>query len=137
MTPSAAPTGGARVRPVPMIAVADVPVAAAFYAHLLGAEAHVFAPAFAHVRAGGEPVLQLHADDAADGHDLLAAPGRDRGHGVLLWFTVTDFDAALERAAADRATVDGPAYTNPNTRGRELWLSCPEGYRVVLAEAVV
>lgn len=137
MTSPDSPAGGDRVTSVPLITVTDVPAAAAFYARLLGAEPHIFAPAFAHVRAGGTPVLQLHADDAADGHALLADPGRVRGHGVLLWFTVTDFDAACARAEADGgAALDGPVHTNRNTGGRELWLTCPEGYRVVLAEPV-
>ena len=135
MTAPDSPADGDRVTAQPLITVTDVPAAAAFYARLLGAEAHVFAPAFAQVRTDGTPVLQLHADDAADGHALLAEPGRVRGHGVLLWFTVTDFDAARTRAEAEHgAVLGGPVHTNPNTGGRELWLTCPEGYRVVLAE---
>ncbi|HEX4184197.1 MAG TPA: hypothetical protein VHY34_13165 [Caulobacteraceae bacterium] len=63
----------------------------------------------------------------------MGADAAPPGHGVVLWFQVEDFDAAVERArglAAD--IVDGPL-VNPPPRRRELWLRDADGYGVVIA----
>jgi len=57
---------------------------------------------------------------------------------VLLWFEVSDFDAALARAAELRAAIVRPRQRNPPDGGGgpnhwEVWLRDPDGYTVVLA----
>jgi len=59
-----------------------------------------------------------------------AAP---HGHGVLLWFEVDDFDAAVGRARALGAEVIEEPHVNPAPQHREMWLRDPDGYVVVLA----
>lgn len=78
-------------------------------------------------------VLQLHGWHADD-HEHLGDPDDpSRGNGVLVWFQVDDFDAALARADQLGATViDGPL-VNPNAHQRELWVRDLDGYTVVVA----
>ena len=54
-------------------------------------------------------------------------------HGVLLWFEVDDFDAAVERAGALKAKVLREPLVNPAPGHREIWLEDPDGYVVVIA----
>jgi predicted enzyme related to lactoylglutathione lyase len=53
-----------------------------------------------------------------------AAP---HGHGVLLWFNTTDFDAVVQRARELAAEMVEEPHVNPNSGGREIWLRDPEG----------
>jgi predicted enzyme related to lactoylglutathione lyase len=55
------------------------------------------------------------------------------GHGVLLWFETTDFDAAVDRAGALGAQIVEEPHINPNSQERELWVRDPDGYVVVLS----
>jgi hypothetical protein len=78
-------------------------------------------------------VLQLHAWDDDD-HPNLTNPDAARpGHGVLLWFEVSDFDLAVERARALHAEVILEPHVNPRPRHREMWLRDLDGYMVVIA----
>jgi hypothetical protein len=57
------------------------------------------------------------------------------GNGVLLWFRIDDFAAAVSRAQAMSAEIlEGPM-VNPNANHREIWIRDPDGYVVVLASA--
>jgi hypothetical protein len=55
------------------------------------------------------------------------------GNGTLLWFEVSDFDAAVQRAKDVEAVVERDVHVNPNAKQREIWLRDPDGYLVVLA----
>ncbi len=60
------------------------------------------------------------------------------GNGVLLWFELDDFDAAVARAENLNAEIVMPRHRNPpNGNGGpnhwEVWLRDPDGYTVVLA----
>lgn len=81
----------------------------------------------------GTVLLCLHQWGAHE-HPTLASPDRSGpGNGLLLFFLVDDFDAALPRA---RALVSGLAeqpHVNPNTGAREFALRDPDGYYVMLS----
>jgi len=65
---------------------------------------------------------------------LLARTGADaapRGHGVLLWFELDDFDAAVRHDLGAEVVED--VHVNPNAHHRELWLRDLDGYVVVIA----
>ena len=55
------------------------------------------------------------------------------GNGVLLWFEVADFEAAVERVRATGAPLVHEPHTNPNAKQQEIWVRDPDGYLVVLA----
>jgi catechol 2,3-dioxygenase-like lactoylglutathione lyase family enzyme len=120
----------------PMIAVADVAASSRWYQQLLGCRSGHGGDEYEQlVDARGVLLLQLHHWDTHE-HPHLGDPAlRPLGNGVLLWFQVDDFDAALARAKQMPAQVlEGP-HVNPRAQHRELWLADPDGYRVVLASA--
>jgi catechol 2,3-dioxygenase-like lactoylglutathione lyase family enzyme len=122
-----------RARPQPLIVVGDVPASSRFYAQLLGAESAHGGDEYEQLVSGGELILQLHHIDVEDHHGALAESDVPRGNGILLWFEVSDFDAAVDRATAIEAEVERDVHVNPNAKQREIWLRDPDGYRVVLA----
>jgi catechol 2,3-dioxygenase-like lactoylglutathione lyase family enzyme len=121
------------VWPQPLIVVRDVPAASRFYTALLGAESGHGGDEYEQVVADGEILLQIHRLDVMDHHGPLADPNETLGNGVLVWFEVADFDAAVGRARALGATIERDVHLNPNAKQEELWLRDPEGYLVVLA----
>lgn len=78
-------------------------------------------------------LLQLHAWDEEDHPNLVNADAAPAGHGVVLWFQVDDFDAAVERARGLNAEVVLEPHVNPNAGHREVWLRDADGYVVVVA----
>lgn len=119
--------------PQPLVVVRDVPASSRFYGRVLGAESGHGGDEYEQIVAGGEILLQLHALDVEDHHGPLADPGQPLGNGVLLWFEVADFDAAVERVRVSGAPVVRDVHANPDARQQELWVRDPDGYLVVLA----
>jgi catechol 2,3-dioxygenase-like lactoylglutathione lyase family enzyme len=124
----------ARVWPQPLLVVRDVARSRDFYCAVLGGESGHGGDEYEQVLAGGELVLQLHRLDVIDHHGPLADANVPLGNGILVWFEVSDFDAAVDRARAHGAEVTTDVHENPNARQRELWLRDPDGYTVVLAD---
>ena len=128
------------VRPQPLIAVADVEASSRWYQRLLGCRSAHGGRAYERlVDAGGRLVMQLHDWDVEHHHGAVGNPDqRPYGNGVLLWFEVDDFDAAVARATALKATVVLAPHRNPpdgdgGPDHREIWLRDLDGYTVVLA----
>jgi catechol 2,3-dioxygenase-like lactoylglutathione lyase family enzyme len=123
----------ARVWPQPLIVVRDVPASSRFYAQILGAESAHGGQEYEQLVSAGELVLQLHHIDVEHHHGPLASNDVPLGNGALLWFEVSDFDAAVRRARDAGAAVERDEHVNPNAGQREIWLRDPDGYLVVLA----
>src|SRR6478735_1496748 len=128
------------MRSQPLLAVEDVEATSAWFQRLLGLRSDHGGPDYERlIDADGTLVLQLHRWDVEHHHGSLGDPDvRPRGHGVLLWFEVDDFDAAVARAAELGAEVElGPVGNPPEGPGgpahREVWLRDPHGFAVVLA----
>lgn len=119
--------------PQPLIVVRDVAASSRFYVQLLGAESGHGGDEYEQVVSEGEILLQIHHIDVEDHHGPLAAADVPLGNGVLVWFEVQDFDAAVERARTLAPTVERDVHVNPNAKQPELWLRDPDGYLVVLA----
>ena len=47
-------------------------------------------------------------------------------HGVVLWFQVADFDAAMDRVRELAAVIIYGPFVNPALRHREVWLRDPD-----------
>jgi catechol 2,3-dioxygenase-like lactoylglutathione lyase family enzyme len=121
------------VRAQPLIALADVEAGSKWFQAVLGLRSGHGGADYEMLMDGDELVAQLHHWDADDHPHLGDQANPSRGNGVLLWFSTDDFDRALERVGGAEATVlDGPLF-NANAGQREIWLSGPEGYRVVVA----
>ncbi|CAN5702839.1 hypothetical protein BH24ACT5_BH24ACT5_19110 [soil metagenome] len=124
----------ARVWPQFLIVVRDVQRSSRFYCDVVGLESgHGGGGDYEQLLHDGELVMQLHHADVDDRHGPLADPAVPVGNGLLVWFEVSDFDAAVERARANGATVVREVETNPNAKQREFWIRDPDGYVVVLA----
>lgn len=85
------------------------------------------------VDADGTVLLCLH-QWGAHGHPPLTSPDiAQPGNGLLLFFRVDDFDAALLRARVLVATLEEEPRVNPNTRTREFALRDLDGYYVMVS----
>src|SRR5476649_102422 len=85
----------------PLIAVRDVRASSRWYAELLAADSlpeHDHRDSYDRITSSGRLILQLHAWDVENHPNLVNADVAPPGHGVLLWFQVADFDAAIARA---------------------------------------
>ena len=123
----------ARTWPQPLVVVHDVQASSRFYTELLGAQSGHGGEEYEQIVMDGELVLQLHRIDVEHHHGPLAAAEIPLGNGVLLWFEVSDFEAAVDRARRLGARIERDVHVNPNAKQSELWLRDPDGYLVVLA----
>ena len=64
---------------------------------------------------------------------LMSPEHATPGNGLLLFFRVDDFDAALRRARALVARLEEEPHVNPNTRTNEFSLRDPDGYYVTIS----
>jgi catechol 2,3-dioxygenase-like lactoylglutathione lyase family enzyme len=120
----------------PLIAVRNVRESSRWYAELLGADAlpeHSHRDVYDRISVSGQLLLQLHAWDEEDHPNLVNAGAAPPGHGVVLWFQVDDFDAAVQRARTLGAEIVKEPHINPNPQHREIWLRDADGYVVVVA----
>jgi len=123
------------MRPQPLIAVADVEASSRWYRRLLNCESGHGGREYERLLSDGELVLQLHHWDAREHPHLGDLNQKPYGNGVLLWFQVDDFDAAIERARSLHADILEPPHVNANAQHCECWIRDPDGYVVVLASA--
>ena len=81
----------------------------------------------------GTVLLCLHAWGAHE-HPSLTSPDRATpGNGLLLFFRVDDFDAALQRARGLSSRFEEEPHRNPNTETMEFSLRDPDGYYVTIS----
>jgi catechol 2,3-dioxygenase-like lactoylglutathione lyase family enzyme len=127
------------MRPQPLIAVRDVEASSRWYQEVLGCASGHGGSEYERLLANGELIMQLHDWDVDHHHGNIGDPSALVGNGVLLWFEVGDFDAAVERAVALHAEVVLAPHRNPpegepgGPAHRECWLRDLDGYTVVLA----
>lgn len=127
------------MRPQPLLAVHDVEASSRWYQRLLGCHSAHGGPEYERLVYDGVLVLQLHRFDVEHHHGPIGDPAdQPYGNGVLLWFEIEDFDAALARAAELNAEIVLPRHRNPpdgdgGPNHWEVWLRDPDGYVVVLA----
>ncbi len=125
--------------PQPLICVRDVEASSRWYQHLLACQSAHGGPQYERLVAAGKLILQLHQWEVAHHHGRIGDPDRKPyGNGVLLWFEIEDFDAAIARAVELNAEVVLPRHRNPpdadgGPNHWEIWLRDPDGYTVVLA----
>ena len=128
------------VRPQPLIAVCDVEASSRWYQQLLGCQSAHGGTAYERLEINGQLIMQLHNWEVEHDHGAIGDPqAKPYGNGVLLWFEVADFDAAVARAVELGAVIVLPPHRNPpegepgGPAHREIWLRDLDGYTVVLA----
>jgi catechol 2,3-dioxygenase-like lactoylglutathione lyase family enzyme len=116
----------------PLICVHDVEASSRWYQRLLGCESGHGGADYERLVSHGELILQLHNWYVEHQHGPLGDPKlRPYGNGVLLWFELDDFDAAVARAGELKAEVTKPRHLSENGNW-ECWLRDPDGYTLVL-----
>jgi hypothetical protein len=86
------------MRPQPLIAVTDVEASSRWYQRLLGVQSDHGGKEYERLVANGRLILQLHSFEVEHHHGPIGdVDDRPYGNGVLLWFEIDDFDAAVER----------------------------------------
>ena len=116
----------------PLICVHDVPKVSAWYQQLLGCTSGHGGDEYERLMDGGELILQLHRWDVGHDHGPLGDPSsRPYGNGVVLWFELDDFDAAVRRASDMKVHTLKERRFSENGNW-EYWLRDPNGYTVVL-----
>jgi catechol 2,3-dioxygenase-like lactoylglutathione lyase family enzyme len=127
------------MRPQPLIAVTDVEASSRWYQRLLGCQSAHGGTEYERLVSNGVLVLQLHKFEVEHHHGRIGdASDKPYGNGVLLWFEIDAFDAAIARAVEMKAEIFMPRHRNPATGSGgpnhwECWLRDPDGYAVVLA----
>jgi len=118
-----------------IIGVLDVPDSFKWYQTLFGqpetAPGHDY---FGQILDSDGTVLLCLHEWATHEHPPLMSPDEaPPGNGLLLFFRVDDFEAALERARALVSRLEEEPHVNPNTRTREFSLRDPDGYYVTIS----
>ena len=127
------------MRPQPLIAVTNVEASSKWYQRLLGCRSAHGGPEYERLVSSGGLILQLHRFEVAHDHGPIGNPeDKPYGNGVLLWFEIDDFDAAVTRVAELKPEIVLPRHRNPpdpdgGPNHWEIWLRDPDGYTVVLA----
>jgi catechol 2,3-dioxygenase-like lactoylglutathione lyase family enzyme len=127
------------IQPKPLLCVCDVEASSRWYQHLLGLQSDHGGAEYERLTADGVLVLQLHRWDVDHHHGAIGNPNSTPyGNGVLLWFEVDDFDAAVARAQSLHVEVVLARHRNPpdgagGPNHWEIWLRDPDGYQIVLA----
>jgi len=118
-----------------IIGVGDVPRSFKWYQSLLGlpetAPAHDYFGQV--VDPDGTVLLCVHQWGAHEHPPLMDRDRAEPGNGLLLFFRVGDFDAALRSARALVAQLEEEPHVNLNTRTREFSLRDPDGYYVTIS----
>lgn len=127
------------MQPQPLVCTSDVEATSRWYQRLLGLKSDHGGPEYERLVSDGRLVMQLHRWDVDHHHGPIGDPTkRPYGNGVLLWFEIEDFDAAVARSQELQAEVILPRHRNPpdgdgGPNHWEIWLRDPNGYMVVLA----
>ena len=118
-----------------IIGVADVPASFKWYQSLFGQRetqpAHDF---FGQILdADGTVLLCLHEWGAHDHPSLTSPNGATPGNGLLLFFRVDDFEAALSRARALVTQLEEEPHLNSSTETMEFSIRDLDGYYVTIS----
>jgi catechol 2,3-dioxygenase-like lactoylglutathione lyase family enzyme len=85
------------------------------------------------VDSDGTVLLCLHEWGAHEHPTLMSPALATPGNGLLLFFRVDDFDAALRRSRALVTRLEEEPHVNPSTGTNEFSLRDPDGYYVTIS----
>jgi len=116
----------------PLICVNDVEASSRWYQRLLGCESGHGGTHYERLNFRGRLILQLHDWRVEHQHGRLGDPDqRPHGNGVLFWFELEDYEAAVHRSAEMQVDVVKSSHLSENDNW-EFWLRDPDGYTIVL-----
>ena len=118
-----------------IIGVKDVPVSFKWYQTLFGQS--LTSPAndyFGQLQDEDGTVLLCLHEWGTHEHPTLTSPKQATpGNGLILFFRVDDFDAALQRARTLVTRLEEEPNVNSNTETMEFALRDPDGYYVMIS----
>jgi len=123
----------------PLVCVKDVEASSRWYQKLLGLNSDHGGTEYERLVDGDKLVMQLHRWDVRHHHGPIGNPElKPYGNGVLLWFEIDDFDAAMKRVEELKPEIVLPRHRNPpdcdgGPNHWECWMKDPNGYTVVIA----
>jgi catechol 2,3-dioxygenase-like lactoylglutathione lyase family enzyme len=85
--------------------------------------------------ADGTVLLSVHEWGVEDHPTIISPDVATPGNGLILFFRVDDFDAALARARAAALPFEEEPHLNPNTGTMEFSLRDLDGYQVMISAA--
>jgi predicted enzyme related to lactoylglutathione lyase len=116
----------------PLICVHDVEASSRWYQQLFACDSGHGGQEYERLNVDGKLILQLHKWACEHQHGPIGDPAlRPYGNGVLLWFELDDFDAAVIRSEAMKVNIIKARHQSENANW-ECWLRDPDGYIVVL-----
>jgi catechol 2,3-dioxygenase-like lactoylglutathione lyase family enzyme len=83
--------------------------------------------------ADGTVLLCLHEWGSHDHPSLMSPHTAAPGNGLLIFFRIDDYDAALNRARDMGLRFEEEPHLNPSTETREFSIRDPDGYYVTLS----
>src|SRR5690348_13783019 len=103
------------MRPQPLICVSDVEASSRWYQRLLGCRSDHGGREYERLVSPADVlVMQLHSFEVEHHHGPIGdAEDQPYGNGVLLWFEIEDFDAAMERVRELNPEIVLPRHRNP------------------------
>jgi len=118
----------------PLICVSDVESSSRWYQRLLACQSGHGGSQYERLVLNGTLILQLHDWHVEHDHGPIGNPDlKPYGNGVLLWFEIEDFDAAVARVEEMKVEVVLPCRHHVGASQWEIWLRDPDGYTVVLS----
>ena len=123
----------------PLVCVRDVEASSRWYQKLLGLKSDHGGTEYERLVDGDKLVMQLHRWEVGHHHGPIGNPElKPYGNGVLLWFEIDDFDAAMKRVEELKPEIVLPRHRNPpdcdgGPNHWECWMKDPNGYTVVIA----
>jgi catechol 2,3-dioxygenase-like lactoylglutathione lyase family enzyme len=117
----------------PIIGVRDVQASSQWYQSILGcANSHPSTTFDQIVDTDGTVLVCLHHWAEHEHPSLMSPDTATPGNGLLLFFRVDDFDAALRRARTLVPRFEEEPHQNPNTETMEFSVRDPDGYYVAI-----
>jgi catechol 2,3-dioxygenase-like lactoylglutathione lyase family enzyme len=116
-----------------IIGVKDVPSSFKWYQSLFGHSETAPAHDYWGQICDSDGTVLLHEWGSHEHPSLMSPDKALPGNGLLLFFRVDDFVAALQRARALVSRLEEEPHVNPATGTKEFALRDPDGYYVMLS----
>jgi predicted enzyme related to lactoylglutathione lyase len=118
----------------PLICVHDVEAMSLWYQKLLDCKSGHGGKQYERLYHDRKLILQLHHWEVEHDHGPIGDPNKlPYGNGLLLWFEVDDFKAAVARINELNPEILRPPFHHVGASQWECWLRDPEGYKVVIS----
>lgn len=121
------------MRNIALITVRDVEASARWYEDTLGLHSAHGGDEYDILVDDDGPLLQLHGMLEDMNHGALRDETIPVANGVLIWLQTEKIEQVIEHLQQTQVPLEKEPYTNPFSGAREVWLSDPDGYPLVIS----